>query len=114
MWYYILKVQVPMGLHETINIDGLLIDLSEPYNLSEEDYVQVIRYLFNDSKIQPRSNFFYKEISESSYFSIFYDLKENQAMLDFLQKLFLLNEKHFNKQTKKELDFFFDYKKRYS
>lgn len=48
-----------MGLHETLNIDGLAIDFSKP--LSEKSYVTVIRYLFTDSDIGPRSDFFYKK-----------------------------------------------------
>lgn len=103
-----------MGLHETFNINGLSIDFSKPNTLSEENYVEVIRYLFSDSNTEPKSNFFYKKISESSYFTIFYDLKENQVMLDFLQKLFLLNKENIKKGTQKELEFFFEHKKRHS
>jgi len=107
LMYNIIK-GAKMGLHETLIINGISIDFKK--ELPEESYVEVIRYLFTDSKTKPRSSFFYKKISENSYIKIFNDLKGNHAMLDFLKELFLLNEANLTKETKRELEFFFRFK----
>lgn len=107
LMYNIIK-GAKMGLHETLIINGISIDFKK--ELPEESYVEVIRYLLIDSNQKPRSSFFYKKISENSYIKIFHDLKGNQAMLDFLKELFLLNETNLTKETKRELEFFFRFK----
>jgi len=107
LMYNIIK-GAKMGLHETLIINGISIDFKK--ELQEESYVEIIRYLLIDSNQKPRSSFFYKKISEDSYIKIFHDLKENQAMLDFLKELFLLNEANLTKETKRELEFFFRFK----
>jgi len=98
-----------MGLHETFEINGVRIDFSQ--ELPEESYVSIVEYLFQDANTKPKSNFFYKKISEDSYVKIFYGLKENKAMLDFLERLFLLSKENLTKETQREFEFFFNYYK---